>query len=228
MRSDFWAFVDSEEFGTLRNRWGKLWNNQEAVAQAARLLLEEAPNSGNWKPNPKGNYTDGNLALELITAIAAGATDTNSPRPVRYHPSVFKFHYDIAELESLLYQFPPIGAVAAMYRSFEGDDGFHQPASNQHLVGVVRQALWESGADGQYWNEPDGAAMLLIAGDRIDVYPFPENWIEVVEKVRTGLDHMTSREQVAITMPFELDTWVKLVGWGPVMDALEALRPRDD
>ena len=222
--SEFWQYL--EQFGSLSDRSSGFWRNSEAVVEATRLLLAECSGAQQWIANCAACH----LFLEMIVALRIGGwmEGGDSPKPGKYMPANCTFHHGIAEFRQLLFQHPVRGAINAIW-SQEGCDYFRQPRSTERLATFVRDQLWQDEDPGyEEWCRPYGAAILLIRGDRVDIYPFPEQWTDIVEGVRNDLDHMTAREKVAAELPVVVKSFVDLLGWGPVMDELEILRPKDD
>ena len=226
--SKFWGFVNSGQFGSVSDCWPRIWDDEEARTEAIRMLLSECPSAEAWVAyEPHYRHHNPSLFYDLVLNLAGGSSDNESPKPMMYDPANFTFHYDAEKFRQMLLQRPVRGSVNAIYEVMEGS-AFWQPGSNERFVTVARQHFWRDDDDVHCWSDLDGAAILLICGDKVDVYPFPQNWGEVLDSVRDELDHMTAREKATVELPVVLKSFVDLLDWGLVMDALEALRPRDD
>jgi hypothetical protein len=234
--TNFWDWVNARNEGTTDHPWD-LWhgwaNDGHSVWETARnLLFDELSDSDRqlareWRQVDRSNHrnTPRQLLPELLTALAFTSFEGNTPMAKQFRPKDVMLHSD-QDFREILFQKPPRGVLTFRWDIFD-EDGFVYPNNRETLAVFIRRTMWDNKKDtGDYegWTNITGAALGFIRGDKLDVYPFPINWGEIVDDVRHHLRKMTAAEKAKKQLSFELKSLVDLVGWDAVNGELAKLR----
>lgn len=217
-KSKFWGIVEDKlQMEGIEQPWRL---SLSAISTVESVLLNIVQNIEQWQ-----NYLhpDRNLVFYLLCALKYGATDKDSPKAWSYDPAEVTLH-NAEEFTNLLYQRSPRGSISFLW-ILSGDDTFIQPSNKETYLELVSSSL-----DGYTEEEEckvrllEGAAVGIIRGKKVDVYPVPKNWEEVTGYVRHDLDKMTAVEKATKELSHELKAFVDLLGWETVNAKLHELR----
>jgi len=217
--SKFWDLIETlGDYG--------VWMNEHPeppqVARARELLLQELPEAAQWLKWDEDDPCP--LIFDLMVALAWYAGEDPSPKPMMYDPKDVTFPSSEEDFERVLFQKPPRGAITFLWDAVEIGGFQYPPHGGERLVTFLRNLEFlrdEDGCARLY----DGAALGFIRGKKVELFAFPKNWAEIVERVHHEVRRMTAAEKAAKTMPTELQSFVDLLGLDKVREALEALKP---
>lgn len=214
MPSKFWEYLDN--YGNVEG--DDFWDHFDNIMdKASMILIEECPDAANWVGKDK-KYP----LMSLLTCLASSVDEFHSPLRKRFEPTDVVIHTE-EEFKSVLFQRRKRGHIAFTFDVCAGF-GFHQPSDNQRMISHIRDIDVFFMDDEGYNTLLEAGAIGFIRGKKIDLYPFPENWIEHAESVRRYMDHMTAKEKAEAELTFELKSFVDLLGWDKVNEALTSLK----
>ncbi|MFA6493245.1 MAG: hypothetical protein WCV58_03850 [Patescibacteria group bacterium] len=212
MQSRFWEYINNH--GGAKEFW-KHQNYSAIMHEVHLLLMSEVSDKQSW-----ANFKYDSVSLFL--ALASGAADGKSPKVMQYDPKNVTLHVGEDEFKKLLFQKPPRGTVPFVY-DILGTDSLIQPGHGERLVTYLRGMHFFSEEDDQPF-EFEWVVVGFIRGEKIDMYPFPKNWPEIIEQIRYELDKMTAKEKAVIELPHELRAFVELLGYDAVSAELQKFR----
>ncbi len=218
--SNFWKFIHRENFGR-EDLCCDFGVEDTPWSKARDILLAEMPQAKEWIFRTDCPDLDRVRVLlpEVLFALRYGAFEDKSPSPQEFEPENITLHLSEEKFEEVLFAHPPRGAIT-FYWNIYSEDGFAQPRGRERIEQLLRDVTY----DGEYPDGLSGGAFGFIRGKKLELYTFPVNWISIAERVHHELDRMTAKEKASKELRFELDSFMRLLGWEAVNTTLQKLR----
>lgn len=224
MSAKFWSTL--EQFLKQHNSEWYCELPYEAQDELVGIVAEVLPNALEW-------HTDNcstPLMPGLLASLYAGSNigwekgHNDSPAPAKFLLENITLHTDVDSFMKVLYQRPPCGAITFGWDSYYGggEDCFWRPGNKkERIVSWFRNTFWDP--DNNRCCAGVGGVIGFIRGDKLELYCFTQNYVEIVESTHRQLDQMTAKEKASKELPFILQQYTELLGRHAVEQALQAI-----
>ncbi len=215
--SEFWKHINKRGFDTF---WDT--SNKQEIEEAQKLLVSELPDADKWREHWGYGSARPLLYLFLLWMADNSLSAPKNPKPMQYNPKDITLHFAEEEFQDILFQKMPRGAITLAWSTIDDGGGFTLPSGDEkRVLRFVRDCFCD---DVNGHCSLDSGVLCFIRKKKLELYIFPEKWLDIVEYVHHEIDKMTAVEKVRKELPHELKSFVDLLGWESVNTELAKLK----